>query len=442
MIHKKLLCSLFLLCSLLVTACSPKTQVVDGPGLDDIKNELVNQLDVEKIYATAEELTKEPRVAGTESEKQAAAFLTEQLEDYGYEVDVQPFNFERYVMPTTTSLQVANVDETFSPAPFQYTVSGNIKGELIDVGYGLEKDYSQINTTGKIAIVTVDNTYFSELVLNASKAGAAAILIHFPAEYPIDNWTLGEHDDAFIPALAVSHDDSTKLRKLMNDKGPLHATVTVEGSRVEQAESQNLMVTKQPATKKDTSDDIVIIGAHYDSVDQAPGASDNASGTSVVLELARMFKDVSINKELRILFFGAEEEGLYGSEKYVSAMTEDEIKRSVAMFNLDMVGNADAGDLAIQTVDGMDNTATIVASKAHEELNGDAIWTDFGDRSDHTPFHEAGIDAALFIYFPLEESYHLPEDTVDRLSKDRLLDVAKIVAKSSLELTLPDNNKK
>ena len=114
-------------------------------------------------------------------------------------------------------------------------------------------------------------------------------------------------------------------------------------------------------------------------------------------------------KNLRILFFGAEEEGLYGSEKYVSAMTEDEIKRSVAMFNLDMVGSADAGELSIQTVDGMDNTATVLASKAYEELNGDTIWTDFGDRSDHSPFHEAGIDAALLIYYPLEDWYHLPE---------------------------------
>ena len=72
---------------------------------------------------------------------------------------------------------------------------------------------------------------------------------------------------------------------------------------MEQAESQNVMVTKHPTTEQDSPADIVIIGAHYDSVDEAPGASDNASGTSVVLELARIFKDVPTTKELRILFF-------------------------------------------------------------------------------------------------------------------------------------------
>lgn len=434
--HKRLFMSCLFVISILLTACAPKTQVVDGPGLTDIQNTLVDQLDVEKIYTTVEELTKEPRVAGTESEKQAAIFLTEQLENYGYDVDLQPFTFERYVMPEKTDLQVDSFDGTFSPAPFQYSISGTVTGQLIDAGYGLKEDYDKIDAKGKIAVVTVESTFFYDLVLHASKAGAAAILIHFPEEYTIDNWTLGEHSEDYIPALALSHKDYLKLSKIMNNK----ATVTIEGASVEQAESQNVMVTKHPTTEQDSPADIVIIGAHYDSVEEAPGASDNASGTSVVLELARIFKDAPTTKELRILFFGTEEEGLYGSKKYVSAMTADEIKRSVAMFNLDMVGSANAGELAIQTVDGMDNNATILASKAFEDLNGDTLLTDFGDRSDHTPFYEAGIDAALFIYYPLEDTYHLPGDTIDTLSKERLLHVAKIVAAATLELTLPAEN--
>ncbi|WP_318616373.1 M28 family peptidase [Sporosarcina sp. YIM B06819] len=437
MLHKKGFVSWLFVISILLTACAPKTQVVDGPGLATIQSDLVNQLDVEKIYATAEELTKEPRVAGTESEKQAAAYLIKELENYGYDVGVQPFTFERYVMPEKTDLQLAGFEGTFTPAPFHYSVSGTVTGELINAGHGLKEDYDKIDAQGKIAVVTVERTYFYELVLHASKAGATAILIHFPEDNPIDTWTLGKHSDDYIPALALSHKDYMKISKNMDKK----ATVTIEGARVDQSESQNIMVTKQPDAEQDASTDIVIIGAHYDSVDQAPGASDNASGTSVVLELARMFKDVTTTKELRILFFGAEEEGLYGSKKYVSAMTEDEIKRSVAMFNLDMVGSADAGELAIQTVDGMNNAVTIPASQAYEALNGDSLSTDFGGRSDHVPFHEAGIDAALLVYSPLEKWYHRPEDTIDKLSKDRLLQVAKIVAASTLEMTLPTDSK-
>ena len=275
---------------------------------------------------------------------------------------------------------------------------------------------------------------FTELVLFASDAGAKAILLYFPDELEIDKWTLGkEHFEDFIPALALTYDEGTKLVEFVKNGSPVNAAVKIEGARIDKVASQNLIATKHPTSE--VNDDIVLIGAHYDSVDEAPGASDNASGTAVVLELARMFKAVPTTKEIRFLFFGAEEEGLHGSEKYVSALTKDEIKRSAAMFNLDMVGSADAGDLAIQTIDGADNTVTKAASKANEALNGDPIETDFGDRSDHTPFHNAGIDAALFIYDPVEEWYHTPEDTIEKLSKDRLVNVAKIVGTSVFELT-------
>jgi len=423
-----------------MTACSSNTSEVEGPEFDQAQTEFLEELSVEKIFTTLSELTKNPRVAGTSSEMQAAAFLTAQLKADGYEVAVQPFDFERYVIPESHGLVVEGFAGPLSPAPFQYSVDGNVDGQLVYAGYGLKKDYKKIDVKGKIALVTVDKTAFFELVLLASDAGAKAILLYFPDEQEIDKWTLGrEHFNDFIPALALTYDEGTKLVEFVKNGTTINAAVKIEGARIDKAASQNLVATKHPTSE--ANDDIILIGAHYDSVDKAPGASDNASGTAVVLELARMFKTVPTNKEIRFLFFGAEEEGLYGSKKYVSSLTKDEIKRSSAMFNLDMVGSADAGDLALQTIDGSDNKVTKVASKANEVLNGDPIETDFGDRSDHTPFHNAGIDAALFIYNPVEEWYHTPEDTIEKLSKDRLVNVAKIVGTSIFELTFTSTTK-
>jgi aminopeptidase YwaD len=439
--NKSLVCAFILLFSILMTACSSKTPIIEALEFDQVEADFLEVIDVDKIFTSLEELSKKPRVSGTESEEQAAAFLTDQLESFGYKVDVQPFNFERYVMPESFGMTVDGFEGSLYPATFQFSVAGNVTGEIVDAGYGLESDYSSMDVNGKIALVVADKTFFNELLLNASNAGAAAIVIYFPSGYPIENWTLGAHDDAFIPALALSFEDGTKLLNMMDGNKPVNATVTIEGSRIEMAESQNLIATKQPDSNVDVSDEIVMIGAHYDSVEKAPGASDNASGTAVVLELARALNEISTNKEIRFLFFGAEELGLIGSEHYVSTLSKEEIKRSVAMFNLDMVGSSDAGELSIQTVDGMDNVVTILASKAHKELTDDSVWTDFGSRSDHTPFHDAGIDAALFIYYPLEDWYHSPDDTIDKISKKRLLDVAKIVGKSALELTVPNNDK-
>ncbi|MGV2469961.1 M28 family peptidase, partial [Bacillus subtilis] len=86
--------------------------------------------------------------------------------------------------------------------------------------------------------------------------------------------------------------------------------------------------------------DIVYVTSHYDSVPYAPGSNDNASGTSVVLELARILKTVPADKEIRFITFGAEEIGLLGSRHYVSTLSDREVKQSVANFNLDMVATS------------------------------------------------------------------------------------------------------
>ena len=432
---KQLVYTFILFVSILLTACSQKTPIIETAEFDKIESAFLESLDGENIIAALEELAKEPRVSGTGSEQQAAAFLTSQLENFGYAVEEQPFNFKRYTFPDSIEITIDDFDDKLSPAAFQFTVAGHVSGEIVEAGLGLPPDYNDLDVDGKIVLVAADHTSFDVLLRNADEAGAAAILIYFPLGYPIDRWSLGTYDDAFIPALALSHEDGKKLREHMTNNHTVNATMTIEGARIEVAQSQNLIVKKMPNPEIDASDDIVSIGAHYDSVDHAPGASDNASGTAVVLELARALKDAPTTKEIRFLFFGAEEIGLVGSEYYVSTLAKKEIKRSIAMFNLDMVGSSDAGELAIQTADGMENAVTKIASKAHEQLNGNSIKVNLGARSDHTPFHKAGIDAALFIYYPPEDWYHSTDDTIDNISKERLLNVAKIVGKSTLELT-------
>lgn len=423
-----------------LSACSPQVSMSEMHHLEHSVTEFLEELDAENMLTSIEELAREPRISGTESEKQAASYLTGQLENFGYNVYVQPFKFDKYIPPISLRLAVDGFDRTLSPAALQFSVSGHVTGEIVDAGFGLASDYDSIDAKGKIILVAAIRTPFDELVLNASRAGATAIIIHFPKGYPIDRWSLGKHNNKFIPALTLSQEDGTALMEHMNTYGTSKGTVTIKGARIEKENSQNLIALKQPDFEMDKSKEIIIVGAHYDSVKQAPGASDNASGTAVVLEVARALKEVPTNKEIRFLFFGAEEVGLLGSEYYVRSLSKKEINRSIAMFNLDMVGSLDAGKLAIQTVDGSTNAATEAASKAYEELNGDSVSIDIGSRSDHAPFHEAGIDSALFVYSPVEEWYHSPDDTIDKISKEKLLNVAKVVGKSTLELNIPRNS--
>lgn len=147
----------------------------------------------------------------------------------------------------------------------------------------------------------------------------------------------------------------------------------------------------------------------------------------MVIELARVLKSLPTDTELRFVTFGAEELGLIGSQEYVDGLSHDEKDRIVGMFNLDMVGSRDAGDLVLKTADGKANFVTKLAQASSLRLNGAATPYSEGGRSDHVPFAEAGIPAALFIHDPAEPWYHTPEDSIDKISKEKLQDVAEIV---------------
>ncbi|MGL4913044.1 MAG: M20/M25/M40 family metallo-hydrolase [Romboutsia sp.] len=195
------------------------------------------------------------------------------------------------------------------------------------------------------------------------------------------------------------------------------------------------------------SNEIVYVTAHYDSVAKAPGANDNASGVAAMLEIANSIQNMDIDREVRFIACGAEEVGLKGSQAYVNSLSEDEKARSVGTFNLDMVATAydPASELAVYTSNGQRNVITDAVAEVGSRLNkystqdvnfdGEHELTPDGKlvamgSSDHVPFTQAGIPAALFINVnpskkhdprsAIEPYYHKPEDQTQNLSPERL----------------------
>jgi hypothetical protein len=161
--------------------------------------------------------------------------------------------------------------------------------------------------------------------------------------------------------------------------------------------------------------DIVILCAHYDSYsDQrpavAPGADDNASGTSAVLEAARVLAGVPFDFTIRLIAFSAEEWGLYGSAHYAqTARTRGE--RIVAVVNLDMIGFAD------QLPEDLDVTANPASEWLAERFRSVAsAYTALpvvkrvnasARSSDHAPFWDRGYSAVECIEDdPLKNPYY------------------------------------
>ncbi len=151
--------------------------------------------------------------------------------------------------------------------------------------------------------------------------------------------------------------------------------------------------------------DVVLVTAHLDSVNRrgpdrpAPGADDNASGSAGVIAVAHATARHPAALDLRFILFGGEEQGLFGSRRYVESLPGEERARIRAVVNMDMIGvrNTSAPGVLLEgaavSVEVMNALAR--AAAAHTGL---LVTTGFNPaNSDHVPFIRAGIPAVLTI---------------------------------------------
>ncbi len=157
------------------------------------------------------------------------------------------------------------------------------------------------------------------------------------------------------------------------------------------------------AVKKGTSSQEVIVGAHYDSTNDGPGADDNASGVAVMLEVAKLVSGVTTPYTIRFIAFGAEESGQLGSIAYLNQMSQQDFENVIVMIDLDSLV---AGDIAYVYSDEGQQSAARDWALEWALGNGfdlqtirNVKWTDPGNGiglSDFAPFQAAGIPYAYF----------------------------------------------
>ncbi len=196
----------------------------------------------------------------------------------------------------------------------------------------------------------------------------------------------------------------------------------------------------------------IVLGAHYDHVGWDVlsgqvavfnGADDNASGTAVLIETARLLRRWVLAHEAlaanrrSILFaaFGAEEAGLVGSSRYASGvgLPMDSV---VAMVNLDMVGLLRDNTLTVQGTLTAPEWPGLLAAANDDALQ--LLFTDdFLNRSDQYPFIQRGIPA-VHLFTGLHPDYHTPNDDVSLVNRDGLATVGELALAIVWELaTLP-----
>jgi Zn-dependent M28 family amino/carboxypeptidase len=404
------------------------------------------------------------RVSGTEGYDQSVDYVVDRLSAAGWQTSVQDFVFQTFINLAPPVL------ERISPPPagpvattiFSYSGSGDVTAAVsrpADAGSGNEgcdaADFAGF-TPGNIALVQRGSCTFAIKATNAYGAGASAVIIWNNAAGVI-NGTLGSGFTLDIPVVSATQADGAALAAAIPGLTMRVATETFRGL----ATTYNVLAElpgKNP-------DNVVMAGAHLDSVNAGPGINDNGSGSAALIEVAENLSKVKPQNTLRFAWWGAEESGLVGSIHYVDDLPQAELDKIALYLNFDMIGSPNH---VFFIYDGDDSDAEGAgpgpAGSAQIEQTFEAYFesvdepykgTDFSGRSDYGPFIAAGIPAGgLFtgaegIKTAEEASiwggtagqqydpcYHLACDTYDN-NNDHALDVnSDAVAYASLSYAM------
>jgi Iap family predicted aminopeptidase len=361
------------------------------------------------------------RLAGSAGETQAAQYLRTQLREAGLASEVEPFEFRSFELRKASLVIGQNradvlrlVADPYASAPFAAPVEF-VTPEVTD-------DWERLSRL----------PLRDKLVATTGRANA----YRFAARR----------------ARAVAYLAGADFERLRPGAG-LPGDLIVDGSvvTVRSANLAALLPGEGPE---------IVLSAHYDSV-RTPGANDNASGAAVLLELARYYRRQQHHPHLRILFFGAEEEGLVGAKAYLARHLDD-LKNSALLFNMDSVGGDGAlhvemrGGVRGVAGRGVNQIPANVIDKAEHDVDGkwqyipprngdlsnvppwlqDALRASAAEaKIEITPSNQMGSDHQVFAQAGIPSTNvaagggrnHTPDDTPAHITPASLQNAARLI---------------
>lgn len=342
-----------------------------------------------RVYADVQALVAiGPRVAGTPAVEKARDYLLARYREAGYVTEVETFSYPKF-LDKGSSLSVG--DTQIGGQALSGSIAGQLTAPLVGVpSVGKSEDFAKVNVKGAIAIVQRGEIRFLDKARNAASAGAVGLVIVNTSNDEILGRLGGEVN---IPVLGLSAKrGEALLKKALRE--PVKAQLNVDTER------RNVMGYNTIAHLPGVTQPRILLGGHYDSVVGSPGANDNASGTAVVLELARRLRGTQLANQLWFVAFDGEEDGLHGSKALVKSASAEFLKNLQAMLNFDMVGVNE------KLLVGGTAELTRLAQKADPKIDTFADT----DNSDHAPFARAGVPF-VFFYRGMEPNYHSPGDS-------------------------------
>jgi hypothetical protein len=387
----------------------------------------------------------EGRLAGSSGGRAAGEYIAARLAEYG----LQPAGPDSsYFQPFNTTVTV-NIEQPVLMAVFPgkdasgtggfsrryqahidfvpriggYIGSGDVSSQVVWLGSCTRFDlYATL--AGQIVLCKLTSSaVIGRVVDKALKYQLGGLLIMKEEEGPYARSGYGLGDLIGMPVFGVSPaitrdllaGDQYTLENLNRLKVPTTLSVSVRmAAAFERIHSvARNVLGLLPGSDPQRQNEIVIIGAHYDHVGRDPdgtlynGANDNATGVAIMLEIARLWQSLDFRPARSVLFaaWDAEEQGLFGSQYYVSNPAFP-LDSTVAMLNLEMGGVGHNLNIA-------GNSAMADRLQESAFAFGFTVEIDPEGGSDDIVFQQAGIPAGVVAIYPDSESelaFHRPED--------------------------------
>lgn len=463
----------------------------------------------------------EGRETAKEGQRKAAAYIENHFKTLGLKSPASLNGYQQtYTMHTdsllSTSFKLNKKQMLWGKdylAPADANEDGIINGsETVFAGYGISTknydDYAHLNVKGKMVVFVngepkKDSIYYisgnkqyskpwtvkvSSKLENAFKHGAKAALVINPWAENINSYTAQESKiskmylpphEKMVNSINISHDlGRLILGKKQFDKIIEKAKKQEVFTKQDYISRKNIFLASYKEQKKkssstnvlgvlegtDKKQEYVFVTAHYDHLgivngELRPGADDDASGTTAVLEIAEAFAkaaEAGYRPRRTIVFMtvSGEEKGLWGSEYYSNNSVFPLNKTSVDL-NIDMIGRIDekrntADSTNYVYVIGEDKLSselgpvTDSVNKTYINLELDRKYNDPNDpnrfyyRSDHFNFAEKGVPV-IFYFDNMQSDYHKKSDTSDKINYSLHAKRARLVFYTAWEMANREN---
>ncbi len=243
-----------------------------------------------------------------------------------------------------------------------------------------------------------------------------------------------------VPSATIAVEHYNRMVRILDKGIPVKVELNIQSTFYpEAADALNGINTIADIRGSDRADEVVILGAHFDSHPYSTGATDNATGSSAMMEAVRVIKSLGLKprRTIRVALWSAEEQGLLGSRAYVAehfggtgnTPLKPEHAKLAAYFNLDN------GTGRIRGIWGQGNLGAMQLFRQWMEsvrdLGADLVGPRVVGSTDHASFENAGLPGFQFIQERLEynsRTHHSTMDFVDRVQRDDLVQQATVVA--------------